>query len=248
MKNKTKIKLCEMLGAKQFRKIVLLIEKIKYKIIDKYFPNITDWYIKNNNKYIINELKKCNNNHEKELIIKKYQKEILLFKKEIKEKQNRNYHIDINHPTKILMYIKNNKKIHINSLIVNLILLCINLIFLSNYTTIFNIINLIEIISIIINLECINLQNYHLYKIKEKTTYEKIQKIEEKQNDKNLKKYKNASIVINKAFKKTQNIPTIDDIINEIKTKEEAIELLKYAKSKLKTNNIKQKILKKEGD
>lgn len=247
MKNTTKIKICELLGAKKFRKLVFIIEKLKYKIIYKFFPNITNWYEKRCIISMNKELKKCKSDKEKKQTISKYQKEILLFKKEILEKQNRNYHIDINHPTKILEHLENNKKIHKNGLIGNIIILLLNFIFLSKFTIIFNIINIYQIISAIINLECINLQNYHLYIYKETKQLEKIKKIENIQNNKNFKKYKNASNAVKRVFDNTTTIPTINDLVDEIKSKDEAIELLEYAKRKLKSKE-KEKKLKKEKD
>ena len=41
-----KIKLYERLGAEKFQDLVFVVEKIKFKIIKKFFPNIEKWFDK----------------------------------------------------------------------------------------------------------------------------------------------------------------------------------------------------------
>ena len=117
-----KIKTCELLGAKQFQKVVFLVEKIKYKIIEKFFPNVEDWYNKRceNRKEFL--LKKCKTEEEKEKINDFFKMEKMKFKKELIYKENRNYHVDCNNPNKIKEYLNINKNIHKKSLISNLVL------------------------------------------------------------------------------------------------------------------------------
>jgi len=44
MKYKTKMKIYRFLGADYFQKLVFKVEKIKYKILDKYSLEVIKWY------------------------------------------------------------------------------------------------------------------------------------------------------------------------------------------------------------
>ena len=45
-------------------------------------------------------------------LLHEYQKQKLVFRKELVYKQNRNYHYDPNYPTRFIKYLEMNKKIH----------------------------------------------------------------------------------------------------------------------------------------
>ena len=60
MKNlESKKVLYEKLGALKFQKVVFYVEKLKFKIIDKFFPDIDSWF----NNYCDKKVKKlCSKN------------------------------------------------------------------------------------------------------------------------------------------------------------------------------------------
>ena len=167
-------------------------------------------------------------------INEEYRFKKLNLKKEINRKENRNYHINLNNPNEIKKYLEYNKKIHKDGLKSNIIftslLILLNL-FISINPILFISLILFEIMSIIINFECINLQNYNLCRLENKKTKKVLKKLEEKKNKNMIKNMSKGSKVIGDTFRNTVDIPTIDDIINNIKEKEEAVELLNYTKN-----------------
>lgn len=143
-------------------------------------------------------------------------------RKEFLREENINYHINKRYPTQFITYLNWNKKIHKKGIIVNLILIVI-FTFLMHFTFYFLPFIILEFISLFINFECVNIQNYNIYRFKEKEP--KLKKIEEKEFKKNNEKYKEISIVVNKAFQNTQDIPTPNEILSLITTKKQLQEL-----------------------
>ena len=128
MKTEDKLKIYQFLGAEQFQKIVFWVENIKFKVIHKFFPNIVNWYDKMLDKKYYRNIKKFNKNDNNQELLMSYKREKMLFRKELVQNKNRNYHYNKNHPTEIVEYLKVNKKIHQRGLIndiVILVLLCI---------------------------------------------------------------------------------------------------------------------------
>lgn len=238
-----KMKWCKRLGALQFQKLVFLLEKVKYWIIEKFFPNTVEKYNKRLDKSMYKKLLKCNSEKERKEIINKYRFAKLKYKKEINTKENRNYHIDLNHPTEFINYLENNKRIHVNGFKSNIITTFIGIIIcliLNNpYPIIFNSFLFIEFVSAIINLECINLQNYNLCRFHDERVQRILKNQEEKKKNRFEKDLSEGKKVIGRAFEKTSDIPTLDEVISQITNKREIEQLLGYAKKELnkKKNN-----------
>ena len=234
--------ICEKLGALKFQRIVFALEKIKYKIIKKLFPNIYIWYSKKCDSIMNKKLKNITDENEKKYIINHYRKEKMMFKKELETEKNRNYHIDYNSINDINDWLEKNKRIHIKDLKKNIILIII-LIIILNFFPIFSILFIIyESICAFVNFECINLQNYNLCRLNDSKVKDYFKRIE-KQKDEYMKNNMQQGInPISKAFQNTIDIPSIDDIINEISNKEEAIELLNYAKKQLQKNRKRKEL------
>ena len=173
-----RVKICELLGANKFQKIVFRVENLKYKTIRKFFPNylsyIDKYYDKRKNRLIEN----VNSSEQIKEIEKRIQLQKMLARKEFNYSQNRNYHIDWNRPTEFVNYLKWNKKIHINGLKKGLVFL--GIIILLFYSTPF-LIPLIScnLFSIFINFECINIQNSNIYRYEKPTVKDKLKKLEE---------------------------------------------------------------------
>ena len=99
-------------------------------------------------------------------------------------------------------------------------------------------------ISTLINFECVNLQNYNLKRFEE--SREKLIKIKAKKQERDLKKYGEISKVVFKALNDSIEIPKPKDIIDNITTKEQLIELRKLLNTyNSYENNIDIKELKK---
>ena len=215
-----KIKLYKMLGAEQFQKVVFAVEKIKYKAIKKFIPNFIEKYEKICDKERDKELKKITSEEERKLIVRDYQFAKMAMRKEMNTEKNRNYHMNPKAPTEIYQYLELNKRIHKNGLIKNAIVLTMSAIALSMgfYIAIPVIIH--ELFWATINFECINIQNYNMCR------YKKIEntliKREEKNMNETIEKYGEATEVIHKSMEQTENLPSFEEIIANIKTKEQA--------------------------
>ena len=175
-----KMEICKKLGAVQFKKIVFIVEKIKFKALKKLVPNYLKYFDKHVDKLTKKRLKEAKTEEEKQIIIYKSKIDKMQERREFYQEENRNYHIRKENPTQIIKYLELNKKIHKNGLVGNAIfgLLTIpGLIFGSKLAPIFLV---FEIIEAIINFECINLQNYNIYRLTK--VKDKIEKKEKPEN------------------------------------------------------------------
>lgn len=248
--DKKTMELSKKLGALQFQKLVFLLERVKYWVVDKFFPNTIDDYSKRLDKRMSKELKKCKNDEERIEIVNKYRFAKLKYKKEINNKENRNYHVDMNNPLEFIKYLEKNKKIHVNGLksnvIVSVIAIIVSILLNNPFPVFLNCLLVYEAISAIINFECINLQNYNLCRFHDERMQRVLKKQEEKKRNNFEKNMGEGKKVIGKAFSNTDDIPTVDEVIREITTKEEVQELLNYAKKELnkkKKNNNKEEVI-----
>lgn len=233
------IKLYEKLGATKFQKIVFKVEDIKYKIVKRIIPNYLKYFEKWCDKKRDKQIKKTSNEEEKKKIINQYRNQKLLMRKEYYREQNRNYHIDKNKPTEFIKYLKWNKKIHQNGMIKNIITIPIlTSLIMIGVTPIIPVLGL-ELLSLFINFECINIQNYNICRFKKNK--EKLEKIEQKQFQKNNQHYQEGAKVIEKAMQQTKDIPSIDEIIANIKDKEQLQQLRKMIKKEKETYTQKKK-------
>lgn len=238
-----KILFCQKLGADKFQKVVFKVENLKFKILKKICPNFIKYYDKYCDFERNLKLKKVKDQKGRKQIIDYYRKQKIAMRREFNREENRNYHINLNKPMEILHYLNWNKKVHVEGMIKNIIAIpfligmsitgCIPAIpFL-----------IIETVSLFINFQCINIQNCNIYRFKKRE--ESIKKMHIRRLQKNVQQYGKASEVIGRCFDKTDEIPTLSQIIDNINTKEELEQVRALVKSTLSTNEtiIKQKKL-----
>ncbi len=233
MDGKTKLKIYTLLGAEQFQKVVFILEKLKYQIIQKFFPNIKVYYEKQCDKQFLRRIRKQHIVDEKTLL-REYQKQKLVFRKELVYKQNRNYHYDPNYPTRFIKYLEMNKKIHQRGMKKNIIIIVIigiTTFMLGNPFPVFSgICALAQVLSLVINFECVNLQNYNLCRFQNKRMYSCLKRLEDKKLESNLKNLQEGIVPVSQAINSQIQIPSIDEIVNNITTREQAVQLLEYVK------------------
>jgi hypothetical protein len=235
---KNKEKIYVLLGALKFQKIVFIVEKLKFKLIDK-IPS----FIKLNDKlidvYCNKNLKKANSEEEKNNIKELCLKQKLYLRKEINIKQNRNYHYDENNPLNFIKYLNINKKIHVRGLTNNVItIILFSAIFIVFPTLLskelFLFIILSQLLFSFINFQCINLQNYNLERFNNERIQKLLLKKEKINKEKNLKRYLNCSKKISNLMTETNDVPTIEIARNCLDNIEEKQELLNLALSQRK--------------
>lgn len=235
-----KAKMHENLGALPFREVVLKAEKIKYKVLKKICPNYIKYYDKWCNFKTRRKLKKANSPKEADLIDIDNRMSKLSIRKEYLTEQNRNYHMNENYPTQILEYLNWNKEVHQKGLLKDIIIIPI-----LSIATAFSVplalpFLIIELGSAFINLQCINLQEHSI------AEYESCKPILQKQAEKERKKrnteYTDGKKLIGNLTLNQQNIPTIEEIIKNIKTPQQAAQIRDWAKSiqqKQNRNDVK---------
>lgn len=242
---KKKIKQCEKLGATTFQKVVFKVEEIKFKAIKKFFPKYLEWYDKFCDKFRDKKLKKATTELERKTIINTYRNQKLMMRKEFHREQNRNYHMDKNKPTEILNYLQWNKKVHVRGMIKNSIAIpCLAVAAgfgIAPFVTIPFLIA--ELGGLFINFQCVNIQNYNIYRYKQHE--EQMKKLEARRTKRNIEKYSEAGAVITRSLRKTDDIPTFTEIIDNIETQEELEQLKALVKANLgskqetEKNNVK---------
>lgn len=242
----------ERCGAKQFQKIVLVVEKIKYRLL-KPFSKLA---IHMNDKAIDRKIKKAlkkqkrttrkNVPEETKQMISYYQKEKMRFRREIAKEKNRNYHLDMNNINQTLSYLQMNKQIHQNGIILNIIKSVIALILMNLFTIIPNSIIIIYFIiqgvSAIINFECINLQNYNMLRINLKK--EQLSRIQLQKNKKSIQRYGEISNAISPLLEQ-EKLPSKEDIASSITTLEQLQQMRKMITA---ITEQKEKIYVKKGE
>lgn len=230
---KSKKDLYRFLGAEKFQKIVFEVEKLKYEIIEKFFPNIKETQERVSNKRFQKRLKNESVENQQYLLAE-YQNQKLAFRKELVYKQNRNYHYNANCPTKFIHYLEWNKKVHINGMkkdIIWLLGILISTILLGNPMPLVSILlAFINTVHLLIDFECVNLQNYNLYRFQDKKLYAKLEKLEEKNQLDNFEKLGESVVSVSKAITKQVELPNVAQVVDEIETIEQTRKLLEYVK------------------
>ena len=229
-----KIKLYERLGAEKFQDLVFVVEKIKFKIIKKFFPNIEKWFDKRCDKQQKKLLSKAKTEEEKKEIIRNTKFRKMALRKELKQEKNVNYHMDPNRPTEIYKYLEFNKKIHINGLIKDAIVATISTIAVACGLAWAIPILVASILSAGINFECVNIQNCSICKYKR--CEEALKKKQAKKIENNIERYGAAAAVIDKAVEESDRIPSLSEIIAQAKTPEELRQLKELIKETLQAN------------
>lgn len=233
---KRKIALCEKLGASKFQKIVFKVEDLKYKFIKTFLPNYTKWYDKLCDRQKRKDLKKAKTDEERKFIIDHYRRQKMLMRKELNREQNRNYHMDPNKPTEILHYLNWNKDVHMKGIIKDAIAIpCLAAAAaFSLWPTVIIPFLVLEVGSLFINFQCVNIQNCNIYRYKLRE--ETLKKLEERRTKKNVEQYSEAGAAISRSMEKTEDIPSLTQIIDSIQTKEELEQLRKLVRTTLGEN------------
>lgn len=250
MKNIDKKKIYEFFGAVWFQKVVFVAEDIKYKVIDKFFPNIYEWYSKRCDIKVTKLCKKTNCEEKKNNIRREFNYKKMALKKELIERKNRNYHITLNNANSFYNYLLWNKKVHLKGLIRNIISIAgcsIAINFLSGTWLSLVLIYLIfNTIALAINFECINLQNYNICRFNKKK--ELLTKLENRQKEKDKKNYALMGKTIYEQLEENIERPKSEKIISKLNTSEEleqlrklALEIKKCRYDSDKENDIKSK-------
>jgi len=82
----------------------------------------------------------------------------------------------------------------------------------------------IELCSAFLNFECINIQNYNIYRYKKVESSMKKRVVRQYKN--NIEKYGEASeVVFNSLDKDNTKLPSVDEIVENITTKEQAVQM-----------------------
>ena len=226
-----KEKLYRLLGASWFQKVVLKVEDLKFKFIDRFCPNIDKWYCNYCDKRVHKLCLKVDSKEEQERIRLNYNFKKMSFKKELRDKKNRNYHIDFNNASKFKDYLLWNKKVHRDGMIWNgiWISLCsLALFFTSGIASILTSIWLgYNILALGVNFECVNLQNYNILRFEEKE--EVLKKMERRSKNRDVKNFaKVGERIYNKLCNRVE-IPRSSDVVSDITDKEELEQLRRLA-------------------
>ena len=244
-----KKKLYEKCGAIWFQKIVFKVERLKFKMIDKLCPNIGNWYDKQCDKKANKLCNKTDDEIEKNNIRLKYNYKKMFFKRELAEKKNRNYHMNTNNANSFRKYLNWNKKMHCRGMIKNgisivgsALVLGLTSGFSSSLAALYLTYNLI---CLGVNFECVNLQNYNIYRFDEKR--EILEKIEKRQKESDAKKYHKVGETIYKKLEGKVELPKQEEVISSITNIDELMQLrslaieIKNQRTKMVTsNNIKK--------
>lgn len=238
---KKKIELCEKLGANKFQKVVFKVEELKYKVIKTFFPRYIEWYDKLCDRKKKKELKKAKTKEEQKKIIDHYRMQKMIMRKEFHREQNRNYHMDPNKPTEILHYLNWNKDIHMKGILKNAIAipaLAITAAFGIWPTVVLPFLAL-EVGSLFVNFQCVNIQNCNIYRFKQRE--ETMKKLEERRNKRNIEQYSEAGSLVTRTMEKTEEIPSLSQIIDSIQTKEELEQFRRLVQTTLGANRASSK-------
>ena len=224
---KKKMKLHQKLGAKQFKKIVLKAEKLRWKITKKFFPKSLERIDKRYQDELAKQLKKVTSEEEKAEIKRLYQQQILITHREYNLEENRNYHMRFSNPTEIISYLKYNRAVHKSALTRNLVLAVVASSLIA-----------VQAICAIKNWQCINLQDYNICRFElHKKALEEKQRQKREQND---RKYHAANKVIEQALdttKEKSTIPSPEEIISSITSIEQCQQMKELLLSMRSTNN-----------
>ena len=232
---KRKKELHEKLGALKFRELVLKVEKLKFKVMKKIWPNFINHYEKwcdFNTKRLV---KNANSKEEADLIEFNNKMAKLKNRKEWNREENRNYHIDNRYPTEIINYLNWNKEVHQKSLKKDIIFIS-----LFGLGTCYSLplalpLLIISCGSAVVDLECINLQEHSIaeYELCKPALIKKERKDTLKRNS----EYIEAKKLIGDITLQNRRILTVEEVIGSIKTKEQAEQIKAWAISMQNKNN-----------
>lgn len=233
-----KIKHYEKLGALKFQKVVFAVEKAKFKVLKKLFPNFIKYFDKYCDRKKKREIKRAKSKDEIKQIKIKYKEIKMAGRKEFYQEKNRNYHLNEKNPEETYRFLKWNKYIHQKNLKINFIIIPFLIAGLFIQPAIAAPLLAIELFSAGINFQCINIQNYNIcrYKRAEKALLRRA----ERKIDRNIKEYGEATKVISKSIESSEDLPTFDEIINnidDINQLQQMKELIKKAQTERSLEN-----------
>lgn len=215
-----RIKRCEKLGARKFAKIVKVVEKAKFKILKTVFPS----YVTKANKFIDRRqqklLNKCKTDEERQAVIEQCRMQKMLNKREDNYEMNRNYHLFRNRFSELINYLHYNKDVHKRGLIMDSIALPI-LTGLSFVNPIFIPFAVFSGVSLAVNFQCVNLQNYNLYRLeknKDVITRKERQTIRQTQEN-----YTDGVKIINKVIDSDKKELSAEERLKAIETRKEEL-------------------------
>ncbi len=235
-----KIRICEKLGATKFQRVVFKAEEKKFKILKKICPNFIQHYDNWCNRKRDKLLKKYHSEENQRKIIEYYRSQKLLARKEWIREENRNYHMDQNNPMEFIEYLEWNKEIHQNGLKKNIITLpLLSAATICGFAPAIPFL-MLEAGSTFINFQCVNIQNYNIYRFRQKE--EKLKKLQDQKHKRDLKKYGEAAKIIGESLDKTTEIPSLEEIIDNIKTPEQLQQLRNLRQAILSTMVINDRI------
>ena len=222
---KKKIKVHEKLGALKFQKVVFGVEKAKFKLLKKLWPNFIIHYDKYCDFMKRRAIKKAKTPEEIKQISRKTKFSKMAMRKELNQEKNANYHMDEDKPTEIYKYLQWNKKVHKRGIIKNAVLIPVIATGIALGAVVLTPLLIMEIVSAGINFECINIQDYNIcrYKLME----EKLIQKEQKKTQKNIEEYGEASSVIYKTIEAKEDLPTLGEVIDNVENSEQLEQLKK---------------------
>ena len=218
-----KIKLHEKLGAKKFQKVVFKVEEVKWNLLKKLCPN----YIRYADKYIDfqkkRKLKRAKTEQEQKQVIRSAKFQKMAVRKGFNQDVNANYHMNRKRVTEIYKHLEWNKSVHMNGLKRNAILIPTSIAGIALGFTPAIALLVFELISAGINFQCVNIQDYNIcrYKLIE----DKLQNQEQRRLEQNIKNYGQAAEVIHKTVEQQEQLPSIDDILKNVRSKEQLQQL-----------------------
>jgi hypothetical protein len=167
-------------------------------------------------------LKKAKTEEERKKIIVNCQFAKMAMHKEFYQEKNRNYHMDLNKPTEMMKYLEWNKSVHIKGLKWNGIIIPISIIGIITGIPGAIPLLIVELLSACINFECVNIQNYNICRYKRLPN---LKQREQRMVEKKINDYGEAAKVIHKTITENEDVPTMDEIINNISNKEQLEQL-----------------------
>ena len=254
MDNSKKKVIYEKLGALWFQKVVFKVEDLKFKFIDKFCPNIGEWYSSRCDKKA-NELCLKEVDEEKRNAIRfEYNCKKMRFKRELIEKKNRNYHMDFNNSSTFYNYLLWNKKVHKNGIITNLVSLGTLGVLLPFASGVWFGIGCglvaYNVISLGVNFQCVNLQNYNICRFDERR--ETLAKLETRRKESDARKYALCGEAIYKKLESSVESPKTSEVVGSMTTLEElqqlrnlALEIQRQTKSSDEENSKNKVNMKK---
>lgn len=214
-----------ILGAEFFQKVVLRVERIKFNLVKKVFPNgklviiydklinlIRDW-----------KLKRAKTDEQRQAIIEHYKHLKLSVKRQIVSERNDNYHLRLDDVEDLAQKLNYNRLVHQKGLLRNLVFmliligfLIVNKVFLASF-----ILRLLLTIDLcfnaacaVINFECVNLQKYNLIRYNKRK--ERLERINKRKLGKMAKKFGEANRLIANTYYSAQDVPSPDMVIANV--------------------------------